>query len=279
MQFTVPDIEPTLNAMQGVRSEFNGVNELISWWVLDTRNDIKKNKELLKGEKINGIPSTHDIDVLRIFLRDFLIRAVRGEAGIALSEQLKNISSIADLNTDNFRGMLSRANYRWGSECGAEVMNGVVNTIAKKYEWNWVEYINTAEKEKTNNFSADPMLNIKNVGFKLRDLALSNFSQYYAAFDLHVTRVMTRLGWLNYGFPILAENNFEMGNNPANESNYLFLHSLLISLSSKTNDKFLPVDFDRIFWHFGRTICSNNPKCGMCPVEDCPTGIARNFGK
>ena len=45
MQFTVPDIEPTLNAMQSVRSEFNGVNKLISWWVLDTRKDIEKNKK------------------------------------------------------------------------------------------------------------------------------------------------------------------------------------------------------------------------------------------
>lgn len=65
------------------------------------------------------------------------------------------------------------------------------------------------------------MLRIKNIGFKLRDLSLSNFSPYYAAFDLHVTRVLTRLGWLNYGFPFVSNTGLEMGNNPSNDKNYL----------------------------------------------------------
>lgn len=281
MQFTVPDILPTLEKMQRVDSTFNGVNQNIGSWVLDIRKEIKDNRKLLQREK-NEIPSENDFAILRIFLRDFLVRAVRGEAGEALNVQLQSLKTVADLNMDNYRGILARANYRWGPDCGAEVMQGIVNVIAEQYKWNWVEYIDTAEREKANNYADDPMLRIRNVGFKLRDLALSNFSPYYAAFDLHVTRVMTRLGWLNYGFSTLCNQNHEMGNNPANRSNYLFMHGLMVSLTSKiekNEEKYCPVDFDRIFWHFGRTVCRNNPNCNICEIKDCPTGIARNCNK
>ena len=121
-------------------------------------------------------------------------------------------------------------------------------------------------------------MNIKNIGFKLRDLALSNFNPHYAAFDLHVSRVPTRIGLLNYGFELLNESGIEMGNNPADNKNYLFLHRLFIKLSKMTGEKFLAVDFDRIFWHFGKTICQSKPKCSDCPIkQSCLTGTYKVY--
>jgi hypothetical protein len=111
---------------------------------------------------------------------------------------------------------------------------------------------------------------------KLRDLALSNFSPHYAAFDLHVTRVLTRIGWLNYGFPLVGNNDLEMGNNPGNGKNYLFLHSLFVLLSSMTGSKYTPVDLDRIFWHLGKSTCGAKTTCFGCPIkEECLTGKYR----
>jgi endonuclease III len=120
------------------------------------------------------------------------------------------------------------------------------------------------------------MLGIKNISFKLRDLALSNFSSYYAAFDLHVTRVLTRLGWLNYGFPFLENTDLEMGNNPGNDKNYLFLHRLFVLLSEMTKGEYTPVDLDRALWHLGKSICGAKSGCNFCPVTaECPTGRHR----
>ena len=84
---------------------------------------------------------------------------------------------------------------------------------------------------------------------------------------------MTRMGILNYGFTLLKDKNLEMGNNPGNEKNYLFLYRLILKLSSLTKNKYSPVDLDRIFWHLGRSLCGSRPKCINCPINEvCLTG-------
>ncbi len=93
---------------------------------------------------------------------------------------------------------------------------------------------------------------------------------------MHVVRVMTRIGLLCYGFDLLQDNKLEMGNNPGNPKNYLFLHKLILKLSKLTDNKYSPVDLDRIFWHFGRAICRSEPKCSECPINNmCLTGKYR----
>jgi hypothetical protein len=130
-----------------------------------------------------------------------------------------------------------------------------------------------ASAHTDNNFADDHLLTIKNIGFKVRDLALSCFEPSYAAFDLHVARVPTRIGLLNYGFELLGDPKIEMGNNPTDEKNHLFLHRLFLRLSELTENEISPAELDRIFWHFGRTCCGARPRCGECPVNDeCLTG-------
>ncbi len=99
------------------------------------------------------------------------------------------------MNTD-----LTFVTKTWRPYPGRRPMNPGLNTyyyVTSDLHWDWDSYITQAEKQKENNYQKDPILSIKNISFKLRDLALSNFSPYYAAFDLHVTRVVTRIGWLN----------------------------------------------------------------------------------
>ena len=148
----------------------------------------------------------------------------------------------------------------------------IVRVWTEKYQRNWGKYVLEAEAEHADNFRKDPFLTIKGVGFKVRDLALSNFSVKYIANDLHIVRVSTRLGLLNYGFDLFRPG-IEMGNNPNNNNHYSFLNRLFKKLSESTDGKYLPVDIDKTFWHFGRTICNDKPKCRECPVMgDCLTG-------
>lgn len=241
MHIKVPDVNESLERLMAVKSTFDGSTQPIRQWVSDHRAKIKENRSLVKNDS-----GANDILVLNMFLRDLLVRAIKGEMGSRVYEQLTTtIKTKADLTEANYRQALKNANYRWGVDDGAKVISEVVQYVQSVLQWDWRTYIERAENEKETNYQSDPMLRIKNISFKLRDLALSNFSPHYAAFDLHVTRVLTRLGWLNYGFPFLGNTDLEMGNNPGNDKNYLFLHRLFISLSDMTKGEYTPVDFDK----------------------------------
>lgn len=275
MQIAIPDVNESLERLIAVKSTFDGTTQPIRQWVSVHRAEIEKNRSLIDNDS-----AEHDIHVLNMFLRDLLVRAIKGEMGSRVYEQLNvTIKTKADLTEANYRQVLKNANYRWGVDDGSKVISEVVQYVHSVLRWNWRAYIERAENEKETNYQSDPMLRIKNISFKLRDLALSNFSPYYAAFDLHVTRVLTRLGWLNYGFPFLGNPDMEMGNDPGNDKNYLFLHSLFISISDMTKGEYTPVDLDRILWHFGKSICGAKSKCYVCPVNaECPTGKHRTIG-
>jgi endonuclease III len=272
MQIAIPDVSETLDRLMTVESTFDGTTQPIGQWVSEHRAKIRENRSLIENES-----PANDIPVLNMFLRDLLVRAIKGEMGSRVYEELlATIKTKADLLETNYREVLKNANYRWGVDDGSKVISDVVRHVQSILQWSWRAYIEQAENEKETNYQSDPMLSIKNISFKLRDLALSNFSPHYAAFDLHVTRVLTRLGWLNYGFPFLGNADLEMGNNPGNDKNYLFLHRLFVSLSDMTEGKYTPVDLDRILWHLGKSMCGAKSRCGACPIAGgCPTGKHR----
>ena len=272
MLISVPEVEKTLEMLLAVESTFEGRTQPISSWVMEHQNEIKRNRNLLAERS-----DTSDIVVLNIFLRDLLIRAIKGEIGQRVYRELTStIKTKMDLHEANYRLILENSNYRWGVDDGSSVISSVVNCLDTELHWDWAAYIKSAEEKRRNNYQDDPLLRIKNISYKLRDLALSNFSPYYAAFDLHVTRVLTRMGWLNYGFSLVNDADLEMGNNPGSEKNYRFLHGLFILLSNMTKGKYSPVDLDRIFWHVGRSKCGAKTKCHSCPVKaECPTGKHR----
>lgn len=272
MQIMLADVQSTLTKLMEVESEFEKRTKKIAEWIEEHQKETEKNLALVKEQSERS-----DIQILIIFLRDLLVKFIKGEAGGKVYRELqKLIKSKADLHKDNYIDVLKRSQYRWGIETGMQVIEDVVHYFSKRLQWNWDAYIAEADRKRNDNYQDDEILNIKNIKFKLRDLALSNFSPYYAAFDLHVSRVITRIGWLNYGFDLLGNSSIEMGNNQSEVKNYLFFHKLFFKLSSLTNGKFTPVDLDRTFWHLGKSICKATPKCKACPINNvCLTGKYR----
>jgi len=269
MELKLPDINEIISKIIKSKASFNGKTQRIEDWLAEHRDQVKKNQSLIKCKS-----DETDIEILLSFLRDLLIRAMKGERGNIVYEELKNsIKNKQDLNEENYQQILQRASYRFGPEVGKQVISEVVNIFAYQLNWEWEKYFERAEKSHETNFQEDELLKIKHVKLKVRDLALSNFNPNYVANDLHVVRVITRIGLLNYGFDLLRENKLEMGNDPSNKKNYLFLHKLVHKLSKLTNKKYLAADLDRIFWFFGKSICGTKPKCSQCPIKNlCLTG-------
>lgn len=272
MNIELPDVNNTISEIIEIESSFEGKTKTIKEWVEDHRQAIKKNKQLIKDKSEES-----DIEILISILGNLLLRAMWGEKGTKINNELrKSIIIKDDLTYENYKESLIKAQYRWGADKGANVISGVVEIFNDKYKWDFEKYFNQAEKYHETNFQKDPLLEIKNISFKVRDLALSSFNKNYVANDLHVVRVITRIGFLNYGFDLLNDRNLEMGNNPANGKNYLFLHKLVLKISKLTNNEYSPADLDRIFWSFGRTICGAKTKCDKCPITiSCLTGHSR----
>jgi endonuclease III len=269
MEIKLPDINELISEIVKIESSYNGEIHRIESWIQKHRRQIEENRELVKSRSDKA-----DIEILISILRDLLVRAIKGESGEKVYTELRNsIKSKQDLKEKNYRQILRNAKYRWGEEVGNQVITDVVTIFAQKFKWDWKGYFDRAEKYHETDFQEDELLKIKNIKLKVRDLALSSFNSNYVANDLHVTRVITRIGLLNYGYDLLKNNKLEMGNNPNNKENYLFLHRLIQKLSKLTDYKYFPADLDRIFWHFGKSTCGAKPMCSKCTIKNlCLTG-------
>jgi len=271
MEIRLPDVKEIISRIIEVESFFEGEAKKIREWLEGHREKIIENKKLIEHKSDES-----DIRILLLISGCLLIRAMKGERAIQVHNELqKLIKTKHDLNEDSYRQALERANYRFVDK-GTEVISKIVDYFKNTLDWDWGAYFSNAERYHETDFQQDELLRIQNVGLKVRDVALTNFNRNYVANDLHVVRVTTRVGLLNYGFDLLKDDSLEMGNNPANRKNYLFLHKLVHRLSKLTDSEFYPSDFDKIFWHFGKTLCGDKPKCFKCPINDsCLTGRYR----
>jgi len=236
MTLNLPDFSTILERLMPLESSFGPRTQSIGKWVDDQRSDICENLALTE-DRSDG----HDMQVLRIFIRDLLMRNIVGEGGNRIHDALRDIVQTKnDLTNGNFEDALKQSRYRWVKD-GSNVIMEVVDYFRDKLCWNWQEYLQQAEQAKECNSPDDPLLKIKNVKFKVRDLALSNFNSNYAAFDLHVTRVVSRIGLVAYGWELTADPEIDFGTNPSNKENYLFLHRLFRKLASISEGRFTPL--------------------------------------
>lgn len=267
MSIKLPNINLIIERILPIESRYDSETKSIETWIKEHRQFIKTNKQILKKKD-----ELDDIHILIILFGNLLMRSIKGESGARLEKVLKkHLRTKSDLNTSVFNTILIEARYRWTNN-GGQVMSDTVKYF-EELNWNWLSYFKMAQDFHEDNFQQDKLLKIKNLKYKVRNLAISNFNENYIANDLHIVRVSTRLGLLNYGFDLLPEPALEMGNNPSNVKNYLFLHKLFLKLSKMTNSNYTLADIDKVFWHFGRTICNNKPKCYECPVKEvCLTG-------
>jgi hypothetical protein len=272
MTLELPDVCTTLERLMPLESCFESRTQPIEGWVSEQRRQTNENLALTEQRSDN-----HDIQVLRLFFRDLLMRNIVGEGGGRIYQCLcQTVRTKDDLTQRNLEKGLKMARYRWGIDVGSGVMMATVAFFRDELRWNWQEYLQQAERAKEWNFPDDPLLKIKHVKFKVRDLALSNFNSNYAAFDLHVTRVVSRIGLVAYGWELTANTGIDFGTNPADDANYLFFHRLFLKLASLSRGRFTPVDLDRIFWHLGRCRCGATTQCVTCPIRAmCLTGRQR----
>ncbi len=273
MTLLLPDVSTTLEKLMLIEASFRKTTQTIGEWVNEHRDAIKTNLKLTQERS-----DENDMKVLRILLRELLM-TVSGNAGERLRHALDEIVKTKDdLTPENYERVLKQARYRWGSR-GSQVMKDVVSYFKDTLHWNWEAYLEQAASDgaKQSNFSHDKLRKITHVGPKVRDLALSNFNENYAAFDLHVIRVVARIGLVGYGWELTKDAGIEFGTDPSDKSNYLFFRRLFIELARLAGGRFTPVDLDRIFWHHGRGLCQVTTQCGKCPINDvCLTGKQRN---
>lgn len=261
MNILVPEIKEVISKIiqSDIESDFDGQKQKIIYWVKNQNRRINENKKLVQKKT-----ELNDIKILNIVLPCLLARNISGKMVSNLSKRFgEKIKTKKDLTERNYLYILQGYRYK---KSGSQVINDFINWLNKN-NWGWKMYFEFAKNNYKNNFQQDELLKIKNIGFKLRDLALSEFDRNYIAFDLHVARVMTRIGLLNYGFDLLGDKNLEMGNNTAERKHYLFLHKLALKLSELLDNEYSLSDLDRIFWHFGQTVCSSKPKCNNCPIK------------
>jgi len=230
-------------------------------------------------KKLESNEEMVQVSMLRHFLRDLLMRAMRGDAGARIDEKLKHSVTTLDFYSDSkakAKFMKEFENgYRFGNKTALDVCSNASEYL--QGVGGLFKYVNTAKAEKKTNFSNDGLLKIKYIGMKVRDLALSNFCDDFVAFDLHVPRVITRLGLFDSDdkYTIVAKGMelYEIGNNPANKAQYLFMHQFILKMAEELKKS--PSEIDRAFWHLGKEICGSKPKCCNCKlIGNCALGKA-----
>ena len=261
--------------MKGV--EFPNINEVINP-ILDVKifeSETSTIKDLKKSylKYIDENRKLPKIKIFNIFASALLERSMRGES-YTKRIQLMNEKwkSYVDITEESVKEILKEAGYRFPS-AGVEVILKLKELTEKNFVC--ADYFKEAENDYENNFPNDKFLNIKYVGYKVRDFALSEFSKFYLANDIHVIRMIKRTGLIVNGY-----GDTDIGTNPSNIKEYLFLKRLIVRLSKESGwekgEGYSPGEIDKIFWHFGRNICMANPLCNQCPIKNiCLTGRNR----
>ena len=230
-----------------------GQYKTIYQWVLNIRKEIIENRKLLYQD--NGASK---IKVTTIFLRDIIQKGVRGETCLKVQELLdERIKVVDDLNTKNFQHILRNSGYRFPNDF--TIWDQMVKCINNEFNWNWKQYIDAAEKEYRSNFKNDPFLKISGIGYNVRNLALSNFSPYFPKIDKHIGEVFQRLDIPK----VLIGRDI-----PKSWYTTERMQPLFVMIADNYHRKYSETDLDRIFWHFGKSICKNPPICGHCPVNE-----------
>ena len=264
MDFAVPEPSDALARMAEVRSEVNGEERRISDWRDRYRDDLVANRR------------RPGVAIFSRFVNNLLERAMLGEAWHRRQRVFKRAFVSYDAVTNQTaRQALEASGYRWGPENGAAVI------MAAKYivmggGFTWRQYIRRAEERYESDFQDDAFLKIDNVGFKTRDLALSELSDRFVAIDLHVVRVTSRTGLLLHGY---GDPRITTDVGKSDGHGYRFFHDLMLKLAGRTgwpSTGYSPGEIDRMLWHFGRTICMATPLCRDCPLTGtCLTAVAR----
>jgi len=263
MNLKLPEIKKILKKILPIEATFTGdfIRPVLGKTAIQSIE--KWRLSYLEELKLNN--SKNDIGKFNTYITCLLMQRTSGNVAGRLYEHLESrVRSFNDVTNKNIDEILIIIGYSL-QQRGVEIILKFKKLFLEELNSDWGRYLNKAKNDFKNNFIEDEVLNIRGVGFKVRDLALSCFLKDYPAIDFHIVDVLLRTGLLVYGY-----GDFNFGTNPGNKKNYLFLRNLIVKLSCESG--YSPGELDRIFWHFGRTICKSRPLCEKCPIKkDCLT--------
>jgi endonuclease III len=215
-----------------------------------------------------------DIAIFNSFVNSLLERASSGEAWAkrykAIMDTFLSFDNVDEQNiTEVLKG------YRFPNSGKKVILEAKKRVCEPAFSWD--QYFEEAEQQYETDFQSDPFLVIKDVGYKTRDLALSEFSDRFVALDLHVVRVTTRTGLFLHGY-----GSPQITTDVSKEDGYLFFHDLMLKLSRRTGWPSVGYslgEIDRMLWYFGREICGSTPRCADCPIaKSCLTAQRKESG-
>lgn len=261
-----PDVGAIVAALRLAPVAWHGRVQTVGEWVDTCKRDIHRWRE-----------QDSEVAVFQRFLAALLERQMSGETyQPRVSLFRERLSSPEELTTARAEETLRSLRYRFPS-AGAEVM---VRFRDLWYElgWSWADYFALAEEHWETGFLDDPLLGVRGIGLKTRDFALSEYSDYFCAFDVHISRLMARTG-LVWWSPVWQAEARALGcDRPWNDHWYHSLRNLVVRFCRA--DGFparpgclTPADFDRTLWFFGQGLCGATTPCAQCPaVGVCLTG-------
>lgn len=142
---------------------------------------------------------------------------------------------------------------------GAQVILDAKRTYISEINEDWRKYFKSAKEKVVEGFRNDPFLDITYVSFKVRDLALADFTLAYPVVDFHVIDVLRRTGLICYSY-LLGE---QISTTNSGED-YHSIRRTCLGISEMVELR--PALLDRLLWHFGKSICRTTPNCDSCPV-------------
>ena len=234
-------------------------------WVDADRADARRRREK---------DSDHEVFVR--FAAALLERNVSGGSYIKRLEVFaRDLGDPRTLTEERAETMLRSSGYRFPPTGAATLM--AVKELLTAPGFSWSGYFAEAEAQWADGFEDDPLKlkQVKGIGDKVRDFALSEFSDYFCAPDLHVCRMMARTGLILHGY----------GDPGFSTVNYGFVRRVVQKLAKETRfpgaaDALSPTHIDRMFWYYGQDVrrCGATPKCDECPANDvCLTGRMRGL--
>jgi endonuclease III len=251
VEINVPEPRDVFAAIADVQAEFGGDRRTIGEW-----------RELYRQELATALQGS-PLLIFFWFVNNLLERATAAES---LQRRLKGFQehfvSFEAITAEPVSEVLDDASYRFPVAGLKVVMEA--KRIVTTPGFTWARYVEQAERFYETDFPKDEFLAIQGVGFKTRDLAVSELSDRFAAMDLHVVRVTARTGLLVHGY-----GNPEISTDVSTDSGYLFFHGLILRLAKRTGwpgSGYSPGEIDRMLWNFGRAVCKARPDCQACPL-------------
>jgi len=232
-------------------------------------------REWVTADRAEARERREKADVHSIFVRVAAALLERNVTGGSYFSRLRVLGDLLcdpkSLTEPDAETMLRMSGYRFPSN-GAKTLVAICQHFASS-GFSWPTYLAEAEAKWEDGFTEDPLFRIKGIGNKVRDFALSEFSDYYCAPDLHVCRMMARTGLILHGY----------GDPGFSTVDYGFVRRVIQKLAKDTGfpggpDALSPAHIDRMFWYYGqdRARCDAKPDCDECPANAiCLTGARR----